>query len=308
MHHKLTPSATKRLEGLEKLEERIFLSPPHQNGLEEAMVREALESNWLAPAGPHLAAFEQEICAEVGEGFLGAALSSGTAALHLALRVLGVGPGDVVFCSDLTFAGSVHPMLYEHATPVLIDCGADSCNMDPAALEKAFALYRPKAVIVVDLYGQSADWDAILPLCRAHGVPVIEDAAEALGAKYKGRPCGSFGDIGVFSFNGNKIITTSGGGMAVSRRADWIEKIRFLASQAKEPAPYYLHKELGFNYRMSNVCAGIGRAQLRTLGQRIARRKAICEGYTRAFAGLPLHLLPVPQGVTPNYWLSVIIL
>ncbi|MDR1734073.1 MAG: aminotransferase class I/II-fold pyridoxal phosphate-dependent enzyme [Oscillospiraceae bacterium] len=310
------------------MEKRIFLSPPDLTGKEIDFLREALDTNWVAPAGPHIAAFELELCstlcgyaapcgyaascgyaAPCGVAAHACALSSGTAALHLTLLELGVGDGDTVFVSDLTFAGSVNPILYCGATPVFIDAAPDGCNMDPAALERAFATQpRPKAVVIVDLYGIPADYDRLLPLCASHGVPVIEDAAEALGATYKGKSCGLFGAFGVFSFNGNKIITTSGGGMAVAADADAIRHINFRANQAKEPAPYYLHKELGYNYRMSNLLAGVGRAQLASLPDKIARRKAIYERYRAAFADLPLTLLPIPAGCAPNYWLSVAVL
>ncbi len=292
---------------------RIFLSPPHLNGRELDYLREAVESNWVAPAGPHLSAFERELCQTLGNERFGAALVSGTAAIHLGLRLLGVRPGDTVFCSDLTFSGSVNPVLYEQAAPVFIDSLPGGCNMDPAALARAFrdAAARgrlPKAAIVVDLYGQSAPWGELLPLCQQYGVPVLEDAAEALGASYLGQACGTFGQIAAFSFNGNKIITTSGGGMAVTRTAEDADKLRFWASQSKEPVPYYLHRELGFNYRMSNLCAGVGRAQLLTLREHIARRKEIYAYYKQAFAALPLRMLPVPEDSEPNWWLSVAML
>ncbi|MDR1928171.1 MAG: DegT/DnrJ/EryC1/StrS family aminotransferase [Oscillospiraceae bacterium] len=297
---------------MSRLKRRIFLSPPHLNGRELDMLREALESNWVAPAGPHLAAFERELCAVIGGGY-GVALSSGTAALHLALRALGVQAGDRVFCSDLTFSGSVNPVLYERAEPVLIDSAPGGCNMDPKALARALHQAEkedrlPKAAVIVDLYGQSADWRKLLPLCEAYGVPVLEDAAEALGASCADVSCGLFGAIGVFSFNGNKIITTSGGGMAVAHDEATAHRLTFWANQSKEAAPYYLHRELGFNYRLSNLLAGVGRAQLQTLKERVARRKEIYLTYQNAFAGLPLQMLPVPQGCTPNYWLSVALL
>ncbi|MCL2105856.1 MAG: DegT/DnrJ/EryC1/StrS family aminotransferase [Oscillospiraceae bacterium] len=291
--------------------ERIYLSPPHLNGREIEYLREAVDTNWVAPAGPHLAAFEEELCQEIGGGF-GAALSSGTAALHLALRQLGVGPGDVVLCSDLTFSGSVNPVLYEKAIPVFVDSLPGGCNVDSRALRRALEknAKRVKAAIIVDLYGQSAAWDEILPLCEEYGVPVIEDAAEALGARYHGKSCGLFGEIGVFSFNGNKIITTSGGGMAIAKTRERAHKITFWANQAKEAAPYYLHRELGFNYRMSNLCAGVGRAQLLTLREHIARRREIHERYAAAFAAakLPFKPVPAPRGCEPNYWLTTALL
>ncbi|MDR3313739.1 MAG: DegT/DnrJ/EryC1/StrS family aminotransferase [Oscillospiraceae bacterium] len=298
-----------------RLEKRIFLSPPHCNGQELEYLRQAVESNWVAPAGPHLPAFEQELCTALGGAteLHGAALVSGTAAIHLGLRLLGVQPGDTVFCSDLTFAGSVNPVLYEGATPVFIDSEVGGCNMAPAALANAFAAAAahnrlPRAAIIVDLYGQSAAWGQLLPLCAQYGVPVLEDAAEALGASYAGQACGTFGAVAAFSFNGNKIITTSGGGMLVTGSTESAEKIRFWASQSKEPAPYYLHRELGFNYRMSNLCAGVGRAQLLTLREHIARRGEIYAYYKEAFAGLPLQMLPAPAGSEPNNWLSIALL
>jgi pyridoxal phosphate-dependent aminotransferase EpsN len=275
-------------------------------------VRDAIESNWIAPAGPHLRQFEEEICACAGMSSA-CALSSGTAGVHLALKALGVGRGDLVFCSDLTFAGSVNPVFYEGAQAVLIDSAPYSCNLDPSALALALedAASRrklPKALIAVDLYGHPADWNTILPLCQSYNVPVIEDAAEALGAFAGGKACGSFGAIGVFSFNGNKIITSSGGGMVVSNDAALIKKINFWANQSKENAPYYLHNEIGYNYRMSNICAAIGRAQLASLDTRIARRKQIFEAYKAAFADLPVRMLEPVAHTAPNHWLSVMLL
>jgi pyridoxal phosphate-dependent aminotransferase EpsN len=238
------------------------------------------------------------------------ALSSGTAAMHLALRYIGLSRGDVVFCSDLTFSGSCNPVIYEGARLVFIDSDERSFNMSPEALEKALKSAKnkgalPKAVIIVDLYGQSADYEKLLPICSEYGVTVIEDAAEALGAELNGKKCGTFGKISIFSFNGNKIITTSGGGMAVSDDAHAIEKIHFWANQSKEPVNFYLHKELGFNYRMSNICAGIGRGQLKTLNERIARRKEINTFYKESFKDLPVKVAPVFEGSKPNYWLTV---
>ncbi|NLB36212.1 MAG: DegT/DnrJ/EryC1/StrS family aminotransferase [Clostridiales bacterium] len=291
------------------MSKRIYLSPPHMNGSEIGYIQQAFDENWIAPAGPNLTGFEAEMC-EYNGIRCSVALSSGTAAMHLALRYIGITRGDVVFCSDLTLSGSCNPVIYEGAKLVFIDSQESSWNMSPVALEKALKAAKkrgtlPKAVIIVDLYGQSANYDKILPLCREYGVPVIEDAAEALGAEFNGRKCGTFGEISIFSFNGNKIITTSGGGMAVSDDAQAIEKIHFWANQAKEPANYYLHKELGFNYRMSNICAGIGRGQLRTLDERIARRKEINAFYIESFKSLPVTAAPVFEGSKPNYWLTV---
>ena len=256
---------------------RIWLSSPHLGEEETAFVEEAFRTNWIAPLGPHVDGFEREVAAYTGVGHA-AALSSGTAAIHLGLLLLGVQPGDTVFCSGLTFVGSCNPILYCGARPVFIDSEPGSWNMSPAALERAFDWARrenrlPRCVVVVNLYGQNADMDALLPICRRHGVPVLEDAAESLGATWRGRASGSFGDVGVFSFNGNKIITTSGGGMLVSDDGALVARARKLSTQAREPAAHYEHSEVGFNYRMSNVLAGIGRGQLKVLPQRVQRRR-----------------------------------
>ncbi len=289
---------------------RIFLSPPHMSGNEMKYIQEAFDSNWIAPLGTNVDKFEEELCDYVGMDH-GLALSSGTAGIHLALKYFDVGPGDYVFCSDLTFAGSCNPILYQYANPVFIDSEPESWNMSPIALEKAFEWAKkenkmPKAVIIVDLYGQSADYDSLLPICEHYGVPVIEDAAEALGATYKGRKCGSFGHIGIFSFNGNKIITTSGGGMVVSNDEEAIKKMRFWATQSREPAKHYEHKEIGYNYRMSNICAGIGRGQLEALDGFIDKRRSINEQYNFALKSLPIYSMPISSNGEPNYWLSVV--
>lgn len=275
-------------------------------------IQEAFETNWIAPLGPNVDAFEREICNFVDAKY-GLALSSGTAGIHLALKYLGVGQGDYVFCSSLTFAGSCNPIMYQNAIPVFIDSEPESWNMSPDALEKAFECAKkenkmPKAVIIVDLYGQSADYDRLLPICEHYGVPVIEDAAEALGATYKGKKCGTFGYIGVFSFNGNKIITTSGGGMVVSDDEKAIEKMRFWATQAREPERHYEHKEIGYNYRMSNICAGIGRGQLESIDEKIKARKEIRRRYEEGLKGLPIKFMPVLEKGEPNYWLTVAII
>lgn len=280
------------------------------NGSEMGFIKTAFENNWIAPFGPNLTGFEEDVCSYLGIK-KGIALVSGTSAIHLALRYLGIGKEDIVFCSDLTFSGSCNPVLYQDAKLAFIDAEYKSLNMSPKALKKALVTaaqnkHLPKAVIVVDIFGQSADYDALLPICEEYGVPVIEDAAEALGAEYKGKKCGSFGDIGVLSFNGNKIITTSGGGMAVSNNVSAIKKISFWASQSKEDVGYYLHKELGFNYRMSNISAGIGRGQMKTLDERVAKRKNIYEQYREALAGLPVKIQPALEGCKPNYWLSIL--
>jgi dTDP-4-amino-4,6-dideoxygalactose transaminase len=292
-----------------ELTQRIWLSAPHMGEEETAFVEEAFRTNWIAPLGPHVDAFERELAAHVGVGHA-AALSSGTAAIHLGLLLLGVQPGDTVFCSSLTFVGSCNPILYCSAQPVFIDSEPGSWNMSPQALERAFAWAQrenrmPRCVILVNLYGQSADMEALLPICERYGVPVLEDAAESLGAHYRGRASGSFGRLAVYSFNGNKIITTSGGGMLVSDDAALVERARKLSTQAREPAIHYEHAEVGFNYRMSNVLAGIGRGQLRVLEERVARRRAIFEIYRAALADVDgLVWMPEPAGMHSTRWLT----
>src|SRR5690606_23924370 len=244
-----------------RVKERIFLSSPHMSdeGYEMQYVQEAFDTNWIAPLGENVNEFENELAKKVGSK-AAAALSSGTAAIHLALKAAGVGKGDIVFCPTLTFSATANPIIYQDATPVFIDSDYETWNMSPKALEKAFKKYpQVKAVIVVHLYGLSADMDKIVELCKKHDVALIEDAAESLGTYYKGKHTGTFGDFGVFSFNGNKIITTSGGGMLVSDNEERIAKARFWATQSRDQARHYQHSELGFNYRMSNVVAGIGR-------------------------------------------------
>jgi len=268
---------------VKQLQTRIYLSPPHMSGNELKYIQEAFETNWIAPLGPNVEAFEKELAAYVGVA--GAvALSSGTAALHLALKLLGVRQGDTVFCSSLTFVASANPILYLGATPVFIDSEPSSWNMSPQALARALSDAEksgklPKAVIVVNLYGQSADMDPILTLCNKYEIPVIEDAAESLGATYKNKQSGTLGKYGIYSFNGNKIITTSGGGMLVSNDTDALEKARFWATQARDPAIHYQHSEVGYNYRLSNILAGIGRGQLRVLEDRIRARREVFDRY-----------------------------
>jgi dTDP-4-amino-4,6-dideoxygalactose transaminase len=270
-----------------KVEPRIFLSPPHVFGDEQQFVDSAFKSNWIAPLGPNVDAFEAECAAAVRVSHA-VALSSGTAAIHLAVRILGAGIGDEVICSSLTFNASANPIVYERATPVFVDSD-ETWNIDPNLLEDALKSRgsRVKAVVAVDLYGQSADYDAIEELCDRFGVPLIEDAAEALGASYKGKPTGGFGQMGILSFNGNKIITTSGGGMLLSNDKKFIEQARFLATQARDPAPHYQHSQIGFNYRMSNILAGVGRGQLLSLDQRVAARRAVFNRYVAALGTLP---------------------
>jgi len=291
------------------MSERIFLSPPHITGSERELVREAFDTNWIAPLGPHVDAFEQEIAAETGRGHV-AVLSSGTAALHLGLKLAGVTAGDEVLCSTLTFSASINPVVYEGATPVLIDCDEGTWNMGPDLLQQeledcAGRGRLPKAVIVVDLYGQCADYDRILPVCAQFGVPVIEDAAEALGATYKGRPAGSFGAFAILSFNGNKIITTGGGGALLSDDAVAIRRARFLATQARDPAPHYEHSEIGYNYRLSNILAAIGRGQLQTLGEKVEARRHNFSYYRDALGDLPgLEFMPEAPYGRCNRWLT----
>ena len=250
-----------------------------EEGYEQAYVKEAFDTNWVAPLGPNVNQFEHELADYVGVKSA-SALSSGTAAIHLGLKALGVGEGDTVFCSTLTFSASCNPILYLGATPVFIDSDAATWNMCPKALKKAFedATKRhqlPKAVVVVNLYGQSADMDPILELCQKYNVPILEDAAESLGSTYKGRMSGTIGDIGIYSFNGNKIITTSGGGMLVAQEEEFTKKATFLATQARDPARHYQHSQIGYNYRMSNIVAGIGRGQLKVLDQRVEKKRYI---------------------------------
>ncbi len=291
---------------------RIYLSPPHLGDDEWALVREAFASNWIAPLGPHVDAFEAEFSRAVGAPH-SAALSSGTAALHLALRRLGVKLGDTVFCSTLTFVASANPILYQGGTPVFIDSDETSWNMDPDLLadelDRASRAGRlPRAVVVVHLYGQSADIDPILAACERHGVPLVEDAAEALGARYRGRSPGTFGRFGIFSFNGNKIITTSGGGMLVTADGSEASTVRFLASQARTPAAHYEHEVVGFNYRLSNVLAAIGRGQLRRLEERVAARRETFAFYQQALGAVPgIAFMPEAPYGEASRWLSVIL-
>ena len=287
----------------------ILLSTPHLGEQELEFVKEAFNTNWIAPVGPHINAFEAEFCQVVGSKY-GAAVSSGTAALHLALRLVGVEPGDEVFCSTLTFIASASPIIYLGAKPVFIDSDRVSWNMNPhllrEALEKRVKINKlPKAVILVHLYGQTADLDPIVELCNEYDIPLIEDAAEALGATYKGKSPGSFGKIGIFSFNGNKIITTSGGGMLVSDDRQLIERARFLATQARDPAAHYQHSEIGYNYRLSNILAGIGRGQLRVLQERVAARRRNFQIYQKGLAHLPgIEFMPEADYGTHTRWLT----
>lgn len=290
---------------------RIYLSSPHMSaeGYEQMYVKEAFDTNWIAPLGKNVDEFERELAEKVGSK-TAAALSSGTAAIHMALKAAGVGEGDIVFCPTLTFAATANPIIYQNAIPVFIDSDYETWNMSPEALEEAFEKYpNVKVVIVVHLYGLSADMDRIMEICRKHNVPVIEDAAESLGTYYKGKHTGTIGDYGIFSFNGNKIITTSGGGMLVSDNEERIAKVRFWATQSRDKARHYQHSELGYNYRMSNVVAGIGRGQLKVLDQRVAKKRYIFEFYKRELGHLEgIEFMPSNEWNEPNYWLSTIIL
>jgi dTDP-4-amino-4,6-dideoxygalactose transaminase len=295
------------------MSERIYLSPPDMSLAERESLLRAFDSNWIAPLGPEVDAFEREIAERVGVGDA-AVLSSGTAGLHLGLVLSDVGPGDEVWTATLTFASTANAIRYVGATPVFIDSERESWNMDPALLRDALrdAASRnalPKALIAVDLYGQCADYDRILAACGEYEIPVIEDAAEALGSTYRERPAGSFGRIGVLSFNGNKIITTSGGGALVSDDAALVERARHLASQARQPVPYYEHEEVGYNYRLSNLLAALGRAQLRRLDAFVERRRAINQAYRTAFSDIDgIDFLPEAPSGRSSCWLTCVLL
>lgn len=296
---------------VEPSKERIYLSVPHMSGLERKFVDATFDSNWLSTIGPNLDAFEAEIAQELGGTRHGLAVASGTAALHLVLRDLGVGAGDRVAVSTLTFAGSVYPILYQNAVPVLIDSETQSGNLDPDLVEEYLAAASrrgtlPKVLIAVHLYGQHADMDRILASCTKYGVTVVEDAAESLGATYKGRPTGTMASHAILSFNGNKIITTTGGGMVLSKDPASIARMRKWANQSREPAIEYLHTELGYNYRMSNVLAAIGRGQLRSLAERVKQRQAVFARYVEAFADVEgLSFQPQAPWSTHTRWLTV---
>lgn len=293
--------------------ERIFLSSPHMSGKEQQYINEAFETNWIAPLGPNVDAFEREI-ADYVQMEDAAATSSGTAAIHLALELLNVSQGDTVFCSSLTFVASANPILYTGAAPVFIDSEENSWNMSPAALERALKDASaenklPKAVIIVNLYGQLAMMDELIELCDQYQVPVIEDAAESLGAFYREKASGSFGKFGVFSFNGNKIITTSGGGMLVSNDVDALKQSRFLATQARDNALHYQHSKVGYNYRLSNILAGVGRAQLEVLDERVKARRAVFKRYVEAFGDIEgIDFMPELENTYGNRWLTTLTL
>ena len=287
------------------MEEKIWLSSPTMHGEEKVFVQEAFDTNWVAPLGKNVNEFEKEIAQYVGcKG--AAAMTAGTHALHMAFKLAGVGNGDIVLCSDLTFAATVNPVSYLGGTQVFIDSERETWNMSPEALEVALEKYKGKvkAVVVANLYGTPAKLDEIVELCDRYGVVLIEDAAESLSAKYKGRQTGTFGKYNAISFNGNKIITSSGGGMFLSDDEDAVQKVRFFSTQARDAAPWYQHSEIGYNYRMSNVVAGIGRGQLLHLDEHKAKKEAIYKKYKEAFADMPVEMNPYLEYTEPNFWLS----
>ncbi len=296
-----------------KTNDRIYLSSPHMGGTEQHYVQEAFDTNWISPVGPNIDGFEEAIADYTGCGYA-AALSSGTAAIHLALVLLGVGSGDEVICSTFTFSASVNPIVYQGATPVLVDSESHTWNMCPETLEAAIKDRlqqgrKPKAIVLVHLYGMPSKMDEIMKVAEQYDIPVIEDAAESLGSTYKEKALGTFGNMGIYSFNGNKIITTSGGGALVSKEKTLIDKARFLATQAREPAPHYQHSDIGYNYRMSNIVAGIGRGQMEVLSGHVDKRRAIYGAYRSAFGNLPgIHFLDEPEGCFSNRWLSTLLI
>ncbi|PNL91953.1 DegT/DnrJ/EryC1/StrS family aminotransferase [Aerococcus viridans] len=290
--------------------ERILLSSPHmsEEGFEREFVNEAFDTNWIAPLGNNVNRFEEELAEMVGTSN-SLALDSGTAAIHLALKAVGVGQGDKVFCQSLTFAASANPIMYQGAEPVFIDSEYETWNMDPEALEEAFQNHKPKAVIVVHLYGVAAQIDKIKKICDKYDTPLIEDAAESLGTIVNGQWTGTFGDYGIFSFNGNKIITTSGGGMLISENAEGIAKAKYWATQAREPVLHYEHKDYGYNYRLSNLSAGVGRGQLKVLEQRIQKKNDIFNRYKNAFEDIDEIIMLVDKDdERSNHWLSPMII
>lgn len=294
------------------MKDKLWLSSPHMGEREQHYVNEAFETNWIAPLGPHVNNFEKDIEQYLGEPVYVAALSAGTAALHLALILMDVKRDDVVLCQSMTFSASANPIVYQGATPVFIDSEPDTWNMDPALLEDAIKTYvnrgkKPKVIIPVHLYGMPTKMDEINAIASKYEIPVLEDAAEALGSAYRGKKCGTFGEMAVLSFNGNKIITTSGGGALVSNNATHIEKARFLATQARDAAPHYQHSHIGYNYRMSNVCAGIGRGQMEVLPDRVKQRRAVYDRYVAELSDLPgITFVPEPEGFFSNRWLTTI--
>lgn len=290
------------------------------SGKEQKYIQEAFDTNWVVPLGPNVNAFEEDLQGFMGGGSNVLALSAGTAALHLALVLLGIGKGDEVICQSFTFAASANPVVYQGATPVFVDSEDETWNMSPTLLRKAIedriakTGRKPKAIVVVELYGMPCHMDEILAVAREYGIPVVEDAAEALGSVYKNRRCGTWGDLGALSFNGNKMITTSGGGALVCHTAEEKQRGMYFATQARQPAPYYQHTEIGFNYRMSNICAGIGRGQMTVLDEHIQHHQWVHDEYVKAFEGsdrITVHSLPATmaaEGTASNYWLSTVIL
>jgi dTDP-4-amino-4,6-dideoxygalactose transaminase len=291
---------------------KIWLSSPHMGNEEFNFVKEAFDTNWIAPLGPHVNGFEHDLEEFTGSKYA-AALSSGTAALHLALIMLGIGPGDEVICQSFTFSATANPIAYLGAAPIFIDSEADTWNMDPELLEQAIKDgivkgKKPKAIVPVHLYGMPAKIEQIMAIANRYEIPVIEDAAEALGSTVNGKAAGTFGVMGVLSFNGNKIITTSGGGSLISDNEGFITQARFLATQARDNAPHYQHSQIGYNYRMSNVCAGIGRGQMQVLADRVNQRRKVYEYYVENLSGLPgIKFLPEPDGYFSNRWLTTIL-
>lgn len=286
------------------MDRKIYLSSPCMCGEEKKYIKEAFDTNWIAPLGKNVNEFENIMKSYIGtKGAV--AMSAGTAAIHMALRALGVTDGDIVFCQSMTFSASANPVKYQNATPVFIDSEAETWNMSPDALRKAFEKYpHPKAVIVVHLYGTPAKMDEIMSICEEHGVPVVEDAAEGLGGEYHSRKLGSLGKYGILSFNGNKIITTSGGGMLMSDDEEQLKTVLKWITQSREPERWYEHKELGYNYRMSNILAGIGRGQMAALDDHIDQKTAIYNKYKSAFENLPITMQPFEENTKPNHWLS----
>lgn len=290
------------------MKKRIYLSAPHLSGEELEYIKSAFQSNWITSIGQNIDDFEREIAKRVSSPY-SVALNSGTSALHLACKVAGIGKGDVVLTSSLTFIASTNAITYCGATPVLIDCDKDSWCISVSALEKALKKYKPKAILTVNLYGQSCDYDEIISLCKKYNAILIEDGAESLGSTYKGKPCGSLGDISVISFNGNKIITTSGGGMLLSNNREYVDRARFLSTQARESRDFYEHNEIGYNYRLSNILAGIGLGQLKVLDERVAKKKYIFNYYKENLKEIEeIKFMPIADYGESNYWLSVITL
>lgn len=293
---------------------KIWLSSPHMGGTEQQYVKEAFDTNWVAPLGPNVNGFEQDLASFLNDDVDVAALSSGTSSIHLALILLGVQAGDEVICQSMTFSASANPIAYQGATPVFIDSEANTWNMSPVYLEAAIKDRiakgkKPKAIIPVHLYGMPANMTEILSIAKQYDIPVIEDAAEALGSSIDGKMCGTYGDISILSFNGNKIITTSGGGALVAHDRSIVEKARFLSTQARDAAPHYQHSHIGYNYRMSNICAGIGRGQMEVLADRVAQRRAIFNQYVQKLAGYPgISFVHEPQGYQSNRWLTAILI